>query len=59
MQGAVPHVLAIAAASFIYVAMADLIPDMQRRWDARVAISQVSLIGAGIAAIAAMHQLRG
>ena len=49
----------IAAASFIYVAMADLIPDMQRRWDARVAISQVSLIGAGIAAIAAMHQLRG
>ncbi len=59
VQGAVPHVLAIAAASFIYVAMADLIPDMQRRWDARVAISQVSLIGAGIAAIAAMHQLRG
>ncbi len=59
VQGAIPYVLALAAASFIYVAMADLIPGMQRRWDAKAAVSQVSLIGAGIAAIAAMHHLHG
>ena len=59
VQGAIPYVLALAAASFIYVAMADLIPGMQRRWDAKAAISQVSLIGAGIAAIAVMHHVHG
>lgn len=58
-QGAIPYVLALAAASFIYVAMADLIPGMQRRWDAKAAISQVSLIAAGIAAIAVMHHGHG
>jgi zinc and cadmium transporter len=56
-QAVVPYVLALAAASFIYVAMADLIPAMQRRWDARDALSQIVLISAGIAAIAAMHLL--
>jgi zinc and cadmium transporter len=55
MEAAIPHVLALAAASFIYVAMADLIPGMQRRWDARATIWQVVLIGAGIAAIALLH----
>lgn len=55
MEAAIPHVLALAAASFIYVAMADLIPGMQRRWDARATIWQVALIGAGIAAIVTLH----
>ncbi len=55
MEAAIPHVLALAAASFIYVAMADLIPGMQRRWDARATIWQVVLIGTGIAAIALLH----
>jgi zinc and cadmium transporter len=52
---ALPYVLAMASASFIYVAMADLIPGMQRRWDASAAVWQVFLILAGIASIAAMH----
>lgn len=55
MDQALPYVLALASASFIYVAMADLIPGMQRRWDASAAVWQVFLIAAGIAAIAAMH----
>jgi zinc and cadmium transporter len=55
MHQALPYVLALASASFIYVAMADLIPSMQRRWDAKAAVSQVFLIAAGIASIAAMH----
>lgn len=54
---AIPHVLALAAASFIYTAMADLIPDMQRRWDARATLSQMTLIGAGVVAIAGLHHL--
>ena len=53
----IPHVLALAAASFIYTAMADLIPGMQRRWDVRAMVSQLTLIGAGVAAIAGLHQL--
>lgn len=56
-EAAIPHVLALAAASFIYVAMADLIPGLQRRWDARAAFSQIALIGAGITLIALMHQM--
>ena len=56
-EAAIPHVLALAAASFIYVAMADLIPGLQRRWDARAAFSQIALIGAGITLIAVMHQM--
>ncbi len=55
-EAAIPHVLALAAASFIYVAMTDLIPGLQRRWDAKAAFSQIALIGAGIALIAIMHQ---
>jgi len=57
MEQALPHVLALASASFIYIAMADLIPSMQRRWDGKAAVWQVSLIGAGIASIAGMHHL--
>jgi zinc and cadmium transporter len=51
-QELTPYVLALAAASFIYIAVADLIPDMHRTNDTGSALSQVALIGAGIAAIA-------
>lgn len=45
---AIPYVLALAAASFIYVAVADLIPDLHRQ-DARTpAAAQVALLAAGI-----------
>ena len=57
MHQALPYVLALASASFIYVAMADLIPGMQRRWDAKAAVWQIFLIAAGIASIAGMHYL--
>lgn len=57
MHQALPYVLALASASFIYVAMADLIPGMQRRWDPKAAVWQIFLIAAGIASIAAMHYL--
>jgi zinc and cadmium transporter len=49
---ALPFALAIAAASLLYVAVADLIPGLHRRVDPRSSVMQVLLIGAGIAIIA-------
>ena len=49
---ALPFALAVAAASLLYVAVADLIPGLHRRTDAQSGVSQVVLIGLGIALIA-------
>ena len=54
-QGALPYVLTLAAASFIYIAVADLIPDLHRRPEPAATVSQVLLIGAGIATIMLSH----
>ncbi len=51
-MGALPYALAIAAASMLYIAVADLIPGLHRRVDAQSSIAQVLLIGLGIAIIA-------
>ena len=51
MQGAVPTLLALAAASMIYVAVADLIPGLHQRTRLRDTIEQVSLIVAGVSSI--------
>ncbi len=49
---ALPFALGVAAASLLYVAVADLIPGLHRRVDPRSSIMQVVLIGFGIALIA-------
>ena len=54
-QPALPYALAVAAASFLYVAVADLIPGLHRRVDARTSIQQVLLIALGIMVIAISH----
>lgn len=51
IQPAVPYVLVLAAASFIYIAVADLIPDLHRSSDTRSTVMQVLLIAAGIATV--------
>jgi zinc and cadmium transporter len=51
-QVAVPYVLAISAASFIYVALADLIPGLHRNSNVRAGITQFVLILLGIGTIA-------
>jgi zinc and cadmium transporter len=51
-----PFALAFAASSLLYVAMADLIPGLHERTDARTAITQILLIAAGIGLIALTHQ---
>lgn len=43
-----PYLLVIASSSFIYVAVADLIPQMQRRLPWRELVTQVLLIGLGL-----------
>jgi zinc and cadmium transporter len=47
-----PFAIAIAAACFIYVAVADLIPGLHRRVDPGASMAQVVLIAAGVAVIA-------
>jgi zinc and cadmium transporter len=50
--GVLPYAVAIAAASLLYVAMADLIPGLHRRADVGASIAQVLLISLGIGLIA-------
>jgi zinc and cadmium transporter len=54
-----PYALAIAAASLVYVAVADLIPSLQRRVDPLGSLLQVLLIGVGVAIIAVAEHLLG
>jgi zinc and cadmium transporter len=49
---ALPFALSVAAASMLYVAVADLIPGLHKRVDAKSSVAQVILIGCGIAMIA-------
>ena len=57
MQQLVPVFLALAAASMIYVAVADLIPGLHKRTELRATAQQVLLIAAGIASIVLAHPL--
>jgi zinc and cadmium transporter len=50
--GVLPYALAVAAACFLYVAVADLIPGLHRKVDLRTSVAQVLLIAAGVAVIA-------
>ena len=51
----VPIVVVLAAASFIYIAVADLIPWMQRRADGASSAWQVAMVAAGVGMIALTH----
>jgi zinc and cadmium transporter len=47
-----PYAISVAAASLIYVAVADLIPGLHRRVDLRAGVTQVLLIACGVGVIA-------
>jgi zinc and cadmium transporter len=51
-QGALPYALALAAAGFLYIAVAGLIPGLHRRADPRTSLAQVVLMGLGVGVIA-------
>jgi zinc and cadmium transporter len=52
-----PYLLVVAASSFIYVAVADLIPQLQHRLSLRETVAQLAWMAAGLAliAVAASH----
>jgi zinc and cadmium transporter len=54
-----PYAISVAAASLIYVAVADLIPGLHRRTDPRGSVMQVVLIAAGVGVIAATEHYLG
>ena len=51
LQDMLPYLLVIASSSFIYVALADLIPQLQKRLSLRETASQVAWLAVGIALI--------
>ena len=57
--GLLPYALAFAAAGFLYIAVAGLIPALHRRADPRTSAMQVILIGLGIVLIAVAERLTG
>jgi len=55
MHHALPYILAIAASSFIYIAVADLIPGLHKRAELRETIQQITLITLGVVTIYWAH----
>ena len=54
-----PYLLVVAASSFIYVSVADLLPQLQRRLPVRETLAQIAWIGAGLGVALAMQLLHG
>jgi zinc and cadmium transporter len=54
-QHAVPYVLAIAASSFLYIAVADLIPGLHKRPEFSATVQQLALIALGVLMIYVVH----
>jgi zinc and cadmium transporter len=59
VQDWIPAILGLAAASMIYVAVADLIPGLHKRPELRATVQQVLLIGLGIGSIWLVKLLLG
>jgi zinc and cadmium transporter len=59
MNELTPYLLGVAAASMIYVAVADLIPGLHKRPELSATLEQVLLIGAGIALIGLVGHASG
>lgn len=57
LHDVLPYFLVVAASSFVYVALADLIPQLQRRLSARGTIAQVGWLLLGIVLVTAASHL--
>ncbi|PUE17029.1 ZIP family metal transporter [Limnohabitans sp. MMS-10A-178] len=57
LHGILPYMLAIASSSFIYVALADLIPQLQRRLSSRETATQIVWLVSGIALVSGVSTL--
>lgn len=54
VTGGVPYILALSAASFLYIASADLVPTLHRQPGLAAALGQLALLLAGIATVASV-----
>ena len=57
LHGFLPYFLVVASSSFVYVALADLIPQLQRRLSAQQTAAQVFWLVAGMALVMAVSRL--
>ena len=55
LRGSLPYFLALAASSFIYIAVADLIPTLHKKTDMKTSLQQIALIAAGVLLICSLH----
>ncbi|PPD50773.1 MAG: ZIP zinc transporter [Methylobacter sp.] len=55
LHNSLPYFLALAASSFIYIAVADLIPSLHKKTDMKTSLQQIALIAAGVLLICTMH----
>ncbi len=55
LHDSLPFFLALAASSFIYIAVADLIPSLHKKTDMKTSLQQIALIAAGVFLICTMH----
>jgi zinc and cadmium transporter len=57
LHGLLPYFLVLAASSFVYVALADLIPQLQKRLPARQTAAQIAWLIVGIALVTLVSRL--
>ncbi|MGI4778630.1 MAG: ZIP family metal transporter [Janthinobacterium lividum] len=57
LQGLLPYFLVLAGSSFVYVALADLIPQLQKQLPARQTAAQIAWLIAGIALVTVVSTL--
>ncbi len=57
LAGLLPYLLMLAASSFIYVALADLIPQLQKRLNVRATVAQILWLAIGIGLVALVGAL--
>lgn len=55
LHNSLPYFLALAASSFIYIAVADLIPSLHKKTDIKTSLQQIALITAGVLLICSLH----
>lgn len=57
LHNILPFFLALASSSFIYIAVADLIPSLHKKTDIKTSLSQIALILAGVFVISSLHEV--
>jgi len=55
LHDSLPYFLALAASSFIYIAVADLIPSLHKKTDMKTSLQQITLIAMGVLLICSLH----